>query len=276
MLTTLVLTDAGFRAIGQEPPATATDADTAPPTASDAAVAQEAAAIADALDAATLAPTPRANLRTAAAAVLAAWDDQGNRDTDIIAALEAPMDVLRALVAEKAPRDTGTTRKPREGTKQEAVLTLLRRTEGATIAQITETTGWQQHTVRGFLAGLKKKGIKIDTLEKVRMVGPNRDVEGVLQQVSHQPMKPYAAIVAAMASLTAAMSTNTLDKYCKRNKLHCGAGAQGESLATPNWISGSTAAGGNSKAAASEREFPSTDTAAPYRALPAPAATSPR
>jgi len=45
----------------------------------------------------------------------------------------------------------------------------------ATIAQITETTGWQQHTVRGFLAGLKKKGIKIDTLEKVRMVGPNKE-----------------------------------------------------------------------------------------------------
>jgi len=122
---------------------------------------------------ATLAPTPRANLRTAAAAVLAAW--AGNRDNDIIPALEAPMNVLRALLAEKAPRTAGTPRKPREGTKQEAVLTLLRRTEGATIAQIMETTAWASHTCRGFLAGLKKKGIKIDTLERVRMVGPNRD-----------------------------------------------------------------------------------------------------
>ena len=73
------------------------------------------------------------------------------------------------------PRSAGTPRKPREGTKQEAVLTLLRRTEGATIAQIMETTAWASHTCRGFLAGLKKKGIKIDTLERVRMVGPNRD-----------------------------------------------------------------------------------------------------
>ena len=86
-----------------------------------------------------------------------------------------PMEALRTLLAANAPREATAPRKPREGTKQEAVLALLRRTEGATIAQITETTGWQQHTVRGFLAGLKKKGIKVETLEKVRMVGPNRD-----------------------------------------------------------------------------------------------------
>ena len=175
MLTTLALTDAGFRAIDRNPPVPATDANTAPHAASAEAVAKEAAAIADALDAATVAPTPRTNLRIAAVAVVAAWDDQDNRDAGIIAALEAPMDALRALLAEKAPREAATPRKPREGTKQEAVLALLRRTEGATIAQITETTGWQQHTVRGFLAGLKKKGIKIDTLEKVRMVGPNKE-----------------------------------------------------------------------------------------------------
>ncbi|MFC7738437.1 DUF3489 domain-containing protein [Roseomonas sp. GCM10028921] len=42
----------------------------------------------------------------------------------------------------------------RNGTKHQAVLTLLRREEGATIAQIIETTCWAQHTVRGFLAGL--------------------------------------------------------------------------------------------------------------------------
>ena len=51
----------------------------------------EAAAIADALDAATVAPTPRANLRHAATAVLAAWDDQDNRDTDMITAMETPL-----------------------------------------------------------------------------------------------------------------------------------------------------------------------------------------
>jgi hypothetical protein len=63
---------------------------------------------------------------------------------------------------------------PRTGTKQEAVLALLRRDEGATITQVMDATGWQQHTVRGFLAGLKRKGITVDVLERVRQVGPNK------------------------------------------------------------------------------------------------------
>ncbi|MCX7379889.1 MAG: DUF3489 domain-containing protein [Alphaproteobacteria bacterium] len=175
MLTTLALTDAGFRAIGQEPPCAEPAATVAPTVPSAEAVAQEAAAIADALDAATVAPTPRTNLRAAAAAVLAAWDDQDNRDTDIIAALEVPMEALRTLLAGTAPRAIAAPRKPREGTKQEAVLALLRRAEGATVVQIAEATNWAYHTVRGFLAGLKKKGIKVETLEKVRMVGPNKE-----------------------------------------------------------------------------------------------------
>ncbi len=179
MLTTLALTDAGFRAIGQELPTSEPDAEpaaaVAPTLPSAEEVATEAQAVADALDAASTGPLPRANLRTAAAAVLAAWDDQDNRDTDIVAALEAPMQALRTLLAGSMPREATAPRKPREGTKQEAVITLLRRNEGATIAQMIEATGWQQHTVRGFLAGLKKKGIKVETLEKVRMVGPNKE-----------------------------------------------------------------------------------------------------
>ena len=52
---------------------------------------------------------------------------------------------------------------------------MLRQTEGATVAQIAEATGWASHTVRGFLAGLKKKGIKVEALERVKMVGPNKE-----------------------------------------------------------------------------------------------------
>jgi len=35
-----------------------------------------------------------------------------------------------------------------------------------------EATGWAQHMVRGFLAGLKKKGHMVEVLERVRQVGP--------------------------------------------------------------------------------------------------------
>ena len=73
----------------------------------------------------------------------------------------------------RPPRPARGPRTPRQGTKQESVLILLSRPEGATIAQIMEATGWQQHTVRGFFAGLKKRqGISVTVLERVRQVGP--------------------------------------------------------------------------------------------------------
>jgi hypothetical protein len=48
-------------------------------------------------------------------------------------------------------------RKPRDGTKQQALIALLKRTEGASIAEIMAVTAWQAHTVRGAIAGALKK-----------------------------------------------------------------------------------------------------------------------
>jgi hypothetical protein len=111
-----------------------------------APVTQEIALLDQAL--AAPAATPRASLRDTAAATLAQWDDQaarfGTHDGDLIGALDAPMAALRALLAAKpvrASREPGAPRKPREGTKQEQVLAMLRRPEGATVAQIAEATG---------------------------------------------------------------------------------------------------------------------------------------
>ncbi len=42
-------------------------------------------------------------------------------------------------------------------TKQERVLALLSRPDGASIEEVMQATGWQQHSVRGFLAGTVKK-----------------------------------------------------------------------------------------------------------------------
>jgi hypothetical protein len=42
-------------------------------------------------------------------------------------------------------------------TKQERLLTLLSQPEGASIQEMVQATDWQQHSVRGFLAGTVKK-----------------------------------------------------------------------------------------------------------------------
>jgi hypothetical protein len=175
------ITDEGLRAIGIDPNEGDTEAAGVPLGASDVTAPHQGAAAAQAAEGASKAPVAgvRASLRDATAALLAAWDDEANREGDIIGALDAPMEALRSLLAAKparAPRQAGGPRKPREGTKQETVLALLRRPEGATVAQIAEATGWQQHTVRGFFAGLKKRqGIAVTVLERVRQVGPNKN-----------------------------------------------------------------------------------------------------
>jgi hypothetical protein len=74
---------------------------------------------------------------------------------------------LKAKPARKAP---GAKNAPpaRPGSKTAKIIELLKRPDGVTLKELMKATGWQAHSIRGFLSGIlgKKMGTPVESSKR--------------------------------------------------------------------------------------------------------------
>ena len=69
----------------------------------------------------------------------------------------------KATAAKKAPKGAKKAGAARDGSKTATIVEMLKRPGGATAQELLKATGWQPHSLRGFLSGTvaKKLGLTL-------------------------------------------------------------------------------------------------------------------
>ena len=80
----------------------------------------------------------------------------------------------KATPKKKAPKGAKKAKGARDGSKTATILDLLKRKDGATLADLMRATDWQKHSVRGFLSGTIRKKMGLDVTSTKSQDGERR------------------------------------------------------------------------------------------------------
>jgi len=96
------------------------------------------------------------------------WRKTGDGHGTTLVITDAGLEAIGLEATTRLPDPKPAKPKTRAGTKQAQLIEMLKAPDGATIAEITEATGWLSHTARGFISGALKKRLGLTiTSEKV-------------------------------------------------------------------------------------------------------------
>ena len=86
----------------------------------------------------------------------------------------APRSPTSVTIPDSKAKAVEPRRRQSRRTKKDIALSLLRRSKGASIAEMQSSMGWQPHSVRGFLAGTVRKMHGVTLVSEKPERGPRR------------------------------------------------------------------------------------------------------